>query len=159
MDALIEIYQTTFDEKWIFLARRLQDKLDQLFWDEEQKNYYFSDGTDDTLFARGKEIMDNVLPSGNSVAAWNLTRLSEIFLDNDYRERAKAILTGIPKTWRAIPQAFPKLLFSLQHDSAKPRQIAIVTKDWERTLREIKNYRRAQPFYETFAVIPRGRKI
>lgn len=153
VDALIEIYQINFDEKWILLARRYQDKLDQLFWDHELQNYYFSDGTDENLFARTKEVMDNVLPSGNSMAAWNLIRLSEVFLDEDSRQRSKAILKSIPKSWRTIPQAFPQLLFVHQHLLSHPTQTAIVTRDWSKTMKEILAYRKSHPFYESFAVI------
>jgi len=75
---LLELYETTFDVKYLHLAISLNEDMIQLFWDGKQGGFYFTTHTAEDILVRTKEIYDGAYPSGNSVAALNLLRLSRI---------------------------------------------------------------------------------
>jgi len=84
--ACLDLYQTTFEPRWVEEARRLADDLLRLFRDPE--GGFFQTGTDqEELVVRPKELFDNAVPSGNSVAAEVLQRLAMLTGEVDY-ERA-----------------------------------------------------------------------
>ena len=42
IQGLLDLYQATFDEKWIEWADQLQTKQNELFWDEKGKTTFFT---------------------------------------------------------------------------------------------------------------------
>jgi len=91
IDGLIELYQTDFDPAWFGEAVRLQKIQDDLFADGDGGGYFFTDGTDRTLQGRQRTFTDSVEPSGNSVSALNLLRLSALTGDPHLQKRADGI--------------------------------------------------------------------
>ena len=89
--ALLELYDAAFEPKYLKQAMDLQEITDQLFWDDENGGYYFSPDDGEELLVRQKEIYDGAIPSGNSVAAWNLLRLGRLTGRTDYSGRAETI--------------------------------------------------------------------
>ncbi|HHY39999.1 MAG TPA: thioredoxin domain-containing protein [Syntrophaceticus sp.] len=89
---LLELYQATFHVEYLEEAVRLTREMYALFWDHKNGGFYFSaDDQGEGLGVRGKEIADLAIPSGNSVAAWNLLHLSRLtgaedFNDLSYRQ-------------------------------------------------------------------------
>lgn len=55
IQALIDLYETTFDSNWLEWAVNLQEMQDELFWDEGSAAYYTSPNTDQTVIMRMKE--------------------------------------------------------------------------------------------------------
>ena len=90
-----------------------------------QRNYYFTDGKDPSLIVREVRTRDNVIPSGNSVAALNLLRLSDLLLDAQAARRAQAILAAAPRDVARIPEAFPVLLMALDYATDSSKEVAI----------------------------------
>src|SRR5205823_2446873 len=78
VEGLLALHQATRDDKWLNASRRLTDLQLELFWDAEQKGCYFTSHDHEAILARTKNAYDAVLPSGNSVAARNLTRLASL---------------------------------------------------------------------------------
>ncbi len=89
--ALLELYDATFEPKYLKQAMDLQKTTDELFWDEESGGYFFSPDDGEKLLVRQKEIYDGAIPSGNSVAAWNLIRLGRLTGRTEYSDRAETI--------------------------------------------------------------------
>lgn len=54
---LLDLYEASFDDKWISWAESLQQKQDELFWDTEDGGYFNSVGNDSSLVLRLKEGM------------------------------------------------------------------------------------------------------
>jgi uncharacterized protein YyaL (SSP411 family) len=92
VEGLLALHLATGDEKWANAARRLTDRQLALFWDEQGKGCYFTAHDHESLLARTKNAYDSVLPSGNSVTARNLLRLSSISRQSDYRDKARECL-------------------------------------------------------------------
>ncbi|MBC3541505.1 thioredoxin domain-containing protein [Rufibacter sediminis] len=72
IQALLGMYQITFDETWLKEARKLTEYTLTHFFDPEEDLFYFTSTAGEQLIARKKEIFDNVVPASNSVMAMNL---------------------------------------------------------------------------------------
>ncbi len=116
----IELYQATFDDKWMTRALHLQEMQDELFFDPSHGGYFDIDGQDSTLLHRPKDFGDNAVPSGNSVSAYNLIRLASFTQNQIWREKSIATLSAAIATLSDHPSYFPFLLLTadfLQDDS------------------------------------------
>jgi uncharacterized protein YyaL (SSP411 family) len=91
INALIDLYETTFEIKYLKRDIELNEILMKEFWDEQNGGFYFTSSTSEELIARKKDIYDGAVPSGNSVALLNLLRLSR-FTANIYFEKKALIL-------------------------------------------------------------------
>ena len=89
---LLELYEATFDVHTLKNALALNDVLVRDFWDEQNGGFYFtSSNSREELLVRSKEIYDGAIPSGNSVAALNLIRISRMTGNNSFEAKAEAI--------------------------------------------------------------------
>jgi uncharacterized protein len=109
IDALLELYQSTFVEKWFNTARRLADVVLDHFTAEDGG---FFDTSDDheKLIVRPRALNDNATPSGNSMMAKQLIRLAAYTGDARYDEAARAVLRPMLPAMQQYPQAFGEAL-------------------------------------------------
>lgn len=82
VSAFIDLYQATFDEKWLYRAKELTDYALLHFFDNSSGMFYYTSDDHSDLIARKMEITDNVIPSSNSEMAMNLYLLGNYF-DNE----------------------------------------------------------------------------
>ena len=75
---LFELYQATFDPRWLRESAALQDIVHKRFQDEARGGFFLIDADQDELPARPKELYDGAIPSGNGVAAYNALRLGRL---------------------------------------------------------------------------------
>jgi uncharacterized protein YyaL (SSP411 family) len=75
IQALIDLYEASFEIRWLRWADELQAKMDELFWDAERGGYYNSAAGDASIVLRLREDYDGAEPAPSSVAAMNLMRL------------------------------------------------------------------------------------
>jgi uncharacterized protein YyaL (SSP411 family) len=73
--SLIRLHQATLDDKYISRAQALLSKAISEFFDHENGGFFFSGNSNEKLIFNPKETYDGALPSGNSVMAYNLSRL------------------------------------------------------------------------------------
>ncbi len=125
IQALLDLYESDFNEEWIKTAIALEKKTTSLFWDKDAGGY-FASLKDPTLVARMKEIYDGAIPSGNSIMALNLLRLEAFTSDAAFGKRAEDLLNAFSGFVSRNPQATPALLMAYDwlHDSVK--EIAII---------------------------------
>jgi len=83
-EAFIDLYEVTFNEKWLYLAEKLVSYANIHFFNKTNKMYFYTSNIDKALIARKCEIMDNVKPGSNSVMAWNLFRLGKLFSNTPF---------------------------------------------------------------------------
>jgi uncharacterized protein YyaL (SSP411 family) len=109
IDALLELYQSTFVEKWFNAARRLADVVLEHFTAEDGG---FFDTSDDheKLIVRPRALNDNATPSGNSMMAKQLIRLAAYTGDTRYDEAARAVLRPMIPAMQQYPSAFGEAL-------------------------------------------------
>ena len=95
IEALIKLYQTTFNEEYIYLAKDLTEHTLKHFYDKETGYFFFTPSYQDDIIYRKKELDDNVIPSSNSAMAKNLFILAKYFGETSYAEKSEAMLFGM----------------------------------------------------------------
>ncbi len=107
---LIEMYQTTFETKYLKLALDLNNTLISDFWDENIGGFYFTSDDGEQLIIRQKEIYDGAIPSGNSVAMMNLLKLSYLTGNLEFERKADIISRVFAEKIKLNPSAFTMLM-------------------------------------------------
>ncbi|HEX8549403.1 MAG TPA: thioredoxin domain-containing protein [Cytophagaceae bacterium] len=97
IQGFISLYEATFGESWLFLAKELADYALEHFNDVDESLLYFTSNTADKLIARKKELFDNVIPSSNSTMANNLYLLGLHFGEQAFIDRSLDMLTRLKK--------------------------------------------------------------
>jgi uncharacterized protein YyaL (SSP411 family) len=108
-NALLDLYETDFDPFWVSQARRLMALLDEKFLDPGDGTYFYVDRDQETPLVRSKSIYDQVLPSGNSMAARVGFRLHRLTGEEKYQERAQVIIRRLQPQARENPWGFAHL--------------------------------------------------
>ena len=90
--AFINLYQVTFDIKWLRKAQKITDYAIQNFQDEESGMFYYTSSDHNHLIARKIELDDNVIPSSNSVMAKNLFALGTLLENGKYLTMSEEML-------------------------------------------------------------------
>lgn len=91
IEMLIELYRTHWDEKYLLEAKNLLEKVMDHFFDSNNDSFYFTGKNHEQPVVRTKEIMDNVVPSSNSVMANNLFILGHYFYNDEWINISKNI--------------------------------------------------------------------
>jgi uncharacterized protein YyaL (SSP411 family) len=118
---LIDLYEATADSRWLTEAIALQRALDARFRDAAG-GYFLTPEGKQGLLAREKSAYDGVIPTGNSIAALNLLRLSELTGNEEFRKRALEILSA----FASRIQAMPALLGALDWSLDQPLEVVVV---------------------------------
>ena len=95
IQGFIKYYETTLDHTFLELAQILTTRVEQAFYDESENLYYFSSNENANLIARKKELFDNVIPSSNSLMAWNLVHLGTHLYDDGMIKKGQSILAQV----------------------------------------------------------------
>jgi uncharacterized protein YyaL (SSP411 family) len=123
---LLELHVVTGDLRWLREANRLARLAVELFADEERGGFFLSPVDGEELVARKKDLEDHPTPSGNSMLAHVLLRLSRIYGDDDLERRAVGVFRLVHGAATRVPSAFGHTLTALELHFSPPREIAIV---------------------------------
>jgi uncharacterized protein YyaL (SSP411 family) len=129
VQGLLDLYEATFDLRWLRWAERLQATMDRLFWDEAEGGYFSSAAGARDIVVRLKEDYDGAEPAPSSVAAMNLFRLGALIGDQsaqgNYRRRGVATVAALRAQWTGSPQGLPQLLCALELAFLPPRHVVL----------------------------------
>ena len=125
IQGLLDLYEASFEIRWLQWAERLQTKMDELFWDAECGGYFNSAAGDASIVLRLKEDYDGAEPTPSSVAAMNLLRLAAMLNHNAWRERGLRCIEAFRTQWSATPQALPQMLCALELALEPPRHVVL----------------------------------
>ena len=100
---LLELYSATFDASYLTRAVGLADCLLKLFFDGERGGFYPYAANGEQLLTRTKEAYDGAMPSGNSIAALVLFRLSRLTGEMRWREAADLQLSWLAGAAEGYP--------------------------------------------------------
>src|SRR5213592_615250 len=128
IQGLLDLYEASFDVEWLKFATQLQETQDRLFLDEENGGYFSTSGKDESVFLRMKDDNDGAEPAASSVAALNLSRLSQIRDELKMAEHARKTIDAFTATLMHFPSAMPQMLVAFDYSLSKPRQIVIAGK-------------------------------
>lgn len=104
IQGLIKYYETTFEWEYLEIAKSLTTRADEMFYDKTEGLYFFTSDDSQNLIARKKELFDNVIPSSNSIMAWNLVHLGTHFYDENLMDRGKSMLAKTVKLIKQEPE-------------------------------------------------------
>jgi uncharacterized protein YyaL (SSP411 family) len=107
---LIELYEATFEDKYLQAAAELTKKMNQQFWDDKNGGYYFTAAKPDAGMPRMKQIYDGAVPSGNSMALLNLLRLSILINEPVFEDMARKLVKAFALEVQSAPEAYSWLL-------------------------------------------------
>ena len=124
-EGLLTLYETTFEERFFVAARGLADTILERF---AAPDGGFFDTADDAeaLMARPRNLQDNALPSGGSMATIVLLRLAALTGEARYREAAEGALEPIGGVAAQHPTGFANWLTAFALASSPIDEIAIV---------------------------------
>ncbi|MCG8512661.1 MAG: thioredoxin domain-containing protein [Halanaerobiales bacterium] len=109
----IELYQANYQTEDLEWALKLNQEMIELFWDERKGGFFFAAGNEEELIIRQKEIYDGAIPSGNSVAFWNLVRIAHLTGQHKYQEMALEISRVFSQRIKSSPSIFSQFLLGL----------------------------------------------
>jgi len=122
---LVDLYEATFDLRWLTEAEQLADAMIGQFWDGTGGGFYFTRAGQEDVLTRTKPMYDGAEPSGNSMAAWALLRIAKLTDNRDYAEKAERILKINQTNMASAPRGFMKMLCVADFYFGPTQEIAI----------------------------------
>lgn len=125
ISALIDLYESDFNEQKLRDALALSEIVDSEFSDRGSDGYFTTGSNHEPLIARLRSVHDGALPNGSAIQALNLLRLSELTGRLELKQRARAALQSQSGLVNQYPQAFSHWLITLDFLLAPARQVVI----------------------------------
>jgi len=122
---LIDLFEATFEPRWLREAIALADEIERLFADPAG-GWFMTAADHERLIAREKPAYDGAEPSGTSVALLCALRLATFTSDDRWRAIADRAFAAVAPTMTENPLALTEALLALDFASDEPREIAIV---------------------------------
>lgn len=137
IEGLIHLQEITGNTDWLLKAKNLAELVIDKFSENETGFFFYTPADISDVIVRKKEVYDGAVPSGNSVMAYNLYKLS-VFLDKrEWRERAEKLLNNLGNAIIRYPVSFgcwANLVFEVLSGGD---EIAIVGKGCDKLKREV----------------------
>jgi uncharacterized protein len=129
LEALLTLYEATFEVRWFRAARELADVTIAHFADNERGGFFSTADDHEALVARRKDLEDTPIPSGNSAMALGLLRLARLTGEHAYEERANGVIALLHPLAASHPTAFAHLLQAIDFQQGEVHEVAIVGPD------------------------------
>ncbi|MEJ7824019.1 MAG: thioredoxin domain-containing protein [Solirubrobacteraceae bacterium] len=129
VEALITLYESTFQAHWLHAACATADTMIERFADRDQGGFFQTSGDHERLVARRKDLDDHPIPSGSSSAAFGLLRLAALTGQERYERHALDVLLLVAQLAPRHPQGFGHVLQALDFHLAGIREVALVGDD------------------------------
>lgn len=110
---LLELYESTYDFNYLEKAISLQEIFIQDFYDNQNGGFFFTSNSSEQLIIRTKDFYDSAIPSGNSVAIYNLIKLERITANDIYKQIIDKTLSFASDQVNSNPTAYTFLLCGL----------------------------------------------
>jgi len=123
---LIELYEALFEDRYLEAAARYSQVMLLHFWDERSGGHYYSPDDGEEMLVRAREFHDGAYPSGNSIAALNLMRLSRFTREARLEERALDTIKAAVRSAAGHYGALAMLLCSLDFALGPSHEIILV---------------------------------
>ncbi len=124
--AYIEMYEATFNLTYLHKGKQLADKMIDLFWDQENGGFFFTGHDSEAMLVKEKEIYDGALPSGNSVAAFALLKLSRLTGNLDLHESVQQMYSIFKEEVEKYPSGHTFFLQSLLMEQLPQKEVVII---------------------------------
>ena len=126
LEALLTLYEATFDPRWFAEAQALADTILERFHDPENGGFFSTADDHEQLIARRKDIDDNPIPAGQSAACLGLLRLGALTGEHRYEEAALGVIRLLHVIAPQHPAGFGHLLQAIDFHVSPVREVALV---------------------------------
>jgi uncharacterized protein YyaL (SSP411 family) len=126
IEGLVNLYEATFDPKWLQQAERLTDQTLEHFRDDEHGGFFFTADDAEEVLVRTKDAGDSAVPSGNSVHAMNLLRLAIMLGREEFRVEAERVLRMFGRRMTEQVLGYDRMLAALDFYRSPVKEVAIV---------------------------------
>src|SRR5271169_4400574 len=124
---LLDLYEASFDKRWMSAAVMLAEEMTSVFWDVERGGFFLTPPGREIVAI--KEGYDGPTPSGNSVAALDLLRLAEFTGNQDFREMAETTLKLFADAMESAPTGYLEMLAAV--DFSFGSKEVVVASGWK----------------------------
>jgi uncharacterized protein len=128
---LLALYEATFDRRWLDESRRLADEALGLFWSADREAFFDTGHDQEALVVRPRNLFDNAVPSGTSVAIDWLLRLAVILGEERHETIALAALRPMADLMQRYPSGFGRYLSALDFHLGPVAEVALVWRPGE----------------------------
>jgi len=122
---LTDLYEATFDVRWLREADRLSREMMRLFADPASGGLRYTASDHESLIAEPGDGEDAALPSAQSVAALVLLRLGRLTMNDNFESRGRAILAAHSGDLTRAPTAYTEMLMALDFLLGPTKEIVI----------------------------------
>jgi hypothetical protein len=126
LEALLALYEASFEERFFVRARELGEEILARFHDERRGGFFVAASDAEALITRRKDLEDSPIPSGSSSAALGLLRLAALSGEYRYAEAALGAIRLASEPASRYPVAFGHLLCALDFYTAGAREVALI---------------------------------
>ena len=120
------MYEATFERRWLDEARRVADDLLRLFWDEGIEGFWDTGSDHEPLIVRPRNLFDNAVPCGGSVAIETLLRLALLTGERTYEALALRALRPMADLMARHATGFGRFLCALDFHLGPVVEVALV---------------------------------
>ncbi|MGH2950719.1 MAG: thioredoxin domain-containing protein, partial [Solirubrobacterales bacterium] len=126
VEALLMLYEATFEVRWFEAARETADRMIERFADPERGGFFTTSHDHESLVARRKDVDDHPIPSGSSSAALGLLRLAALTGEREYERHAVSVFRLFHRVAESHPNAVAHLLRALDFHVSAVLEVALV---------------------------------
>ncbi len=123
--AFLDLYEATFDAKWLIEAKKLSEQTIELFADSEKGGFFLTGSDGEKLITRTKPSSDGAIPSGNSIAALALLKLGRLTMNQLFIEQGNKVLESFSQQLRQSPAYSSAMLTALSFWLGPTQEIVI----------------------------------
>ena len=126
IDGLLALHEVNFSREILDAAITLGNDMIELFWDTASGQFFDTGHDHEQLVVRPKDLTDNAIPCGSSMAVSVLLRLAVITGDGDMERRASEALRSVRQLMMTFPTAAGTWLGALDFYLSRPKEVAII---------------------------------
>jgi uncharacterized protein YyaL (SSP411 family) len=126
LEALLDLYEATFDPRWFAEARAIAGQVVERFADPDGGGFFSTSDDHEQLVARRKDLEDAPIPAGGSAAAFGLLRLAALTGDHELERHAVSHLRLVDEIAPRHPTAFGHLLRAIDFHLRAVQEVALV---------------------------------
>ena len=139
IDAFINLYEVTLDEKWLTASKKLMEVTLKNYFNKENNMFYFTSNKDQKLISRKVKVDDNVIASPNSILANCLFKLSLYYYDSTYTKIAKQMLHNMHDDVLESPSGYSNWLNLMTNYTRPFYEVALVGNKAQDIKNELQN--------------------
>jgi len=125
IEALVKLSEATGKTKWLDAAIKTAEVLIEKFSDDDNGGFFTTGNDTPALISRPKEIMDNAVPSANSLAALGLLRLGALTGETKYLDAAEKTINLLGSIASEHPTAFGHLLGAIDFSLSGMTEVVV----------------------------------